>query len=147
MVSFKHRSELMVAMVAVIVAIAALWVAYAVPRDIDEAARLRERNRICVESVIDLRAALDRIETGYLTTPDTLPARLADWDSGENAIERTRVSCRDVTMPTARNVEQVRDLWEQYHTERDLAKRSTPPLEVVTAIRKWTTASIRDITA
>lgn len=76
-----------------------------------------------------MRAALNRIETGYAAGLDALPDRPTDWDVGEQAIESTRIARREVPLPSARGVRDVELLWAQYDTERLAAKQDRPPLE------------------
>jgi hypothetical protein len=141
------RGNFWVAILGIFVALLAIGVSVYVPYTLDNAAQARERKNICTNSVIDLRLALDKVATGYVADPGSLPARLADWDSGESAIERTRVSCVDIAMPSAHTVEEVGNLWSDYYTERNSAKQGPPSLDAVTAILDWTTASIKDLTA
>ncbi|SFI88809.1 hypothetical protein [Amycolatopsis sacchari] len=129
-------------LVAVVVGVASVWV----PLRIDSDAQARERKRVCLEAVVELRAETDRISTGYSIEPDDRAARLADWDDGQSAIDRVRVSCEKVLYPDAVPAS-ARALWDEFRTSRDLARQGRPELDVVNQIRTWTTDRIAQLTA
>ncbi|MEU9187097.1 hypothetical protein AB0D14_21655 [Streptomyces sp. NPDC048484] len=131
-----------VALIGLAIALVAFWL----PIRMDRQAQERERSRTCVEAVIDFRASLKTIETGYTTAPDQVPDRMADWDAGKMEAERTRVSCLDAPLVAPNSIRESEALWEQYDTERNTAQEDTPPLDVIKALRSWTLAVISDLT-
>lgn len=131
-----------IALIGLGVALVAFWVPIRMDRD----ARERERSRTCVEAVIDFRSALTNLELGYQVDPDKKSDRLADWDAGRAEIERVQVSCMDVSLSSAKSVEESGPLLEQYDTERNSARVKEPPLDVLRALRTWTIAVISDLT-
>jgi hypothetical protein len=139
--------DVVIAAVSVVVALVALYVSWYVPVTLDEDARDRERTRSCVDAVVDLRAAMQEIRTGYAVAADARAERLAGWDAGEYAIERVRITCRDVPLPTAGGVGEKSALWEQVHTAREAAATERPDLGPVDEVLRWTIEGIRDLTA
>ncbi|WP_431428786.1 hypothetical protein [Actinophytocola sp.] len=138
--------DVLIALTSLVVAVVALYVSWYVPVTLDEDARDRERTRSCVDAVVDLRASMQRIQTGYAVDQDAHAERLADWDAGSNAIERVRITCRDLELPTAGRVNEKSGLWEQIHTSREAAAAQDPDLTPVGEVLRWTIASIEDLT-
>jgi hypothetical protein len=130
-----------------VVAAVAAWVSWWVPVSLDRDAKARERTRSCIDAVVDLRAAMQELSTGYAVSPRELAGRLADWDRGENTIDRVRITCRGITMPTARGVDAMSGLWEQVHTAHQTAAQGGADLAPVGRVLAWTTEGIRDLTA
>jgi hypothetical protein len=141
------RYGLLIALMSLVVAAVAVWVSWWVPVSLDRDAKARERTRSCIEAVVDLRAAMQQLSTGYAVGPHELAGRLADWDRGENTIERVRITCRDIAMPTARGVDAMSGLWQQVHTAHQTAAQGGADLATVGRVLQWTTAGIRDLTA
>lgn len=139
--------DVLIALPSLVVAIVAVWISWYVPVTLDEDARGRDRSQSCVDAIVDLRAAMQQIRTGYTVDPDARAERLADWDAGENAIERVRITCRDQELPTAHNVTEKTGLWEQIHTAKETAAAQRPDLAPVSDVLQWTIAGIKDLTA
>ncbi|MET7610131.1 hypothetical protein ABZX97_03350 [Streptomyces seoulensis] len=146
---WKSRMDylnLFIALIGLGVAFVAFWV----PIRMDRQARERDRSATCVDAVVDLRAALNDIEAGYVTAPKERPARMADWNAGKAEIERTQVACLHASLKPANRIEESKALWQQYDTEQSAAqdpeRHSTPSLDVIPAIRTWTLAAISDLT-
>jgi hypothetical protein len=138
--------DILIALTSLVVAVVALYVSWYVPVTLDEDARSREQTRSCVDAVVDLRASMQRIRTGYAIDQDARPERLAAWDAGENAIERVRITCRDFELPTAGRVNEKSGLWEQIHTAKETAAAQDPNLTPVDEVLRWTIESIEDLT-
>jgi hypothetical protein len=132
----------LVAFLGLLVSVTAFWLPY----KMDLEARDRDNARVCIEAVVDLRAALTALETGYATAPGRQPDRLADWNAGKAAIERTRVSCENASLTSAVDSDDAAAMWQQYDTAQNAARTKTPALEVLTAIRDWTTDVISELT-
>lgn len=142
----RHDRGFVVDVAMLVVTVLAVGAGVYVPIAIDDGARRREVTRICTEAVLDLRASMDDLSTGYAVAGSKASERMADWDRGRYAIERTRVSCRNITLPTAGNTSAKTALWNQYQTEQNLARDGDTPLTVVAAVRRWTTDAVLDLT-
>jgi hypothetical protein len=138
--------DVYIAASSVIVALVALAAGVYVPIKIDNDAQDRERTRSCLDAVVDLRASMERLETGYAVDPDTRPDRLADWDTAVNAFERTRVTCRNSTLPDPREARSAEALGEQVHTGREQSLTRTPDLTSAADTLDWTTDCIKHLT-
>jgi hypothetical protein len=138
---------MLIGLTNLVVAVVAVWVSFYVPMTLDEDARDREREQSCLDAVVELRASMQQIRTGYTVDEDALTERLADWDAGETAIERVRIACRDQLLPTARSSNEQTRMWEKIHTARETAVAQRPDLMPVDEVLKWTTSSIGDLTA
>ncbi|MFJ8010729.1 hypothetical protein [Streptomyces fagopyri] len=135
-----------IALIGLVIALVAFWV----PIRMDRQAQERERSTTCVDAVVDLRAALNDIEAGYVTAPKQKPERRADWNTGKAEIERTQVACLYAPLEPAHSIEQAKALWQQFDTEQNAAqdpeRKDTPLLDVIPAVRTWTLAVISDLT-
>ncbi|MGW4674314.1 hypothetical protein [Streptomyces sp. NPDC004324] len=135
-----------IAFIGLGIALVAFWV----PIRMDRQAQERERSTTCVDAVVDLRAALNDIEAGYVTAPKQRAERTADWNTGKAEIERTQVACFYASLASEHSIGQSKALWQQYDTEQNAAqdpeRKNTPSLDVISAIRTWTLAVISDLT-
>lgn len=68
------------------------------------------------------------------------------WGRRRESIERVRITCRDLELPTAGRVGDKSGLWEQMHTARETAAAHVPDLTAVGEVLRWTIASIEDLT-
>lgn len=134
--------------VSMIAAVVAVVTSVSVPYRIDNDAQNREVRRICIESVLDLRAGIVKLSGRYAGTTPARSAVQADWDAALAAVEQTRVSCRDLTLHTAGSVENNAQLWQQLDTaENQATQAKAPDSDALTAVTNWTTAAIKDLTS
>jgi len=134
-----------IAILSLAVAIAAVIFSYTVPQDLDRQAWNRQLKQNCIDSVIDLRGAVNSLQGVYTIGLSDKAAAQAQWQTTQLAVDRTQVSC--IKQLPSDLASRGSTLWALFQTSKEQADQGSWDATNSSEILTWTQDTIKALTA
>lgn len=130
--------------VAIVVALIALWLSVFVPEQIDQDNNARQANATCFSSTTATRKALNTVRQGYNVAPEEADQHRADWEALRIELENTSFGCHDAHLSAATGSE-LRNLIGDFDAAKSASDRPDPDTAYLDRVRAWTISSLHEL--